>query len=45
MRETYSTDYIYIFRAYITLKDGTRIYARQRGKRAFCFAVPVKHVE
>ncbi len=25
----------YIYRAYITLKDGTRIYARQYGKKAF----------
>ena len=25
----------YIFRAWITLKDGTRIYAKNYGKRAF----------
>lgn len=25
----------YIFRVYITLKDGTRIYARNYGKKAF----------
>lgn len=25
----------YIFRAYITLKDGTRIYAKNYGKKAF----------
>ncbi len=25
----------YIYRAYITLKDGTRIYARSYGKKAF----------
>ena len=25
----------YIFRAYFTLKDGTRIYARNYGKKAF----------
>ncbi len=43
MNETQSVDYVYIFRAYITLKDGTRIYARQRGKRAFRIAVPVEH--
>ena len=43
MSETKSMDYVYIFRAYITLKDGTRIYARQRGKRAFRIAVPVEH--
>ena len=29
----------YIFRAYITLKDGTRLYARNYGKRAFCIFV------
>ena len=26
---------MYIFTAYITLKDGSRIYARDYGKRAF----------
>lgn len=26
---------MYIYTAYITLKDGTRIYARDYGKRAF----------
>ncbi len=26
-----------IFSPYITLKDGTRIYAKDYGKRAFCF--------
>ena len=25
----------YIYRAYITCKDGTRVYARTYGKRAF----------
>lgn len=37
-----SPEVIYIFRAYITLKDGTRLYARQRGKKAFRIAVPVE---
>lgn len=37
-----STDFVYIFRAFITLKDGTRLYARQRGKKAFRIAVPVE---
>lgn len=36
------SDFVYIFRAYITLKDGTRLYARQRGKKAFRIAVPVE---
>ena len=27
--------YTYIFVKYVTLKDGTRIYASQYGKRAF----------
>ncbi|MBQ7884013.1 MAG: hypothetical protein IJ320_06645 [Phascolarctobacterium sp.] len=26
-----------IFTAYITLKDGRRLYAHQVGKKAFCF--------
>ena len=26
-----------VFSAYITLKDGRRIYAKQYGKKAFCF--------
>jgi hypothetical protein len=26
---------MYIFRAWITTKDGTRIYAKDHGKRAF----------
>ena len=29
----------FIFRAFITLKNGTRIYARQYGKKAFCIPV------
>lgn len=28
-----------VFAAYITLKNGRRIYARQYGKKAFCFWV------
>ena len=28
-----------ICRTWITLKDGTRLYARDRGLRAFCFEV------
>lgn len=27
--------YVYVFTAYITRKDGSRIYASQYGKRAF----------
>ena len=42
MEKDKSSDYIYIFRASITLKDGTRLYARQRGKKAFRIAVPVE---
>ncbi len=40
-----TSGFVYIFRAFITLKDGTRLYARQRGKRAFRIAVPVEHQE
>ena len=43
MKKEISSDVVYIFRAYITLKDGTRLYARQRGKKAFRIAVPVEH--
>lgn len=32
----------YIYRAFITLKNGKRIYARQYGKKAFCFPVKRK---
>ena len=42
MEKDKSSDYIYIFRAFITLKDGMRLYARQRGKKAFRIAVPVE---
>lgn len=28
-----------VYVAYITLKNGTRIYARQYGKKAFCLLV------
>ncbi len=35
MEKEKSSDYIYIFRAFITLKDGTCLYARQRGKKRF----------
>ncbi len=34
MEKTYDCGY-YIFTKFITLKDGTRIYAEQYGKRAF----------
>lgn len=32
----------YIFRAYRTLPNGVRIYARRYGKKAFRFAVPTE---
>ena len=32
----YSQDEL-VFTAYITLKNGQRLYARQRGKKVFCF--------
>lgn len=34
------SDVNYIFTAFITLKNGKRIYAQQYGKKAFC--IPVK---
>lgn len=45
MDKNKTSSFVYIFRAFITLKDGTRLYARQRGKRAFRIAVPVEHQE
>ena len=36
------SDYVYIIRAFIALKDGTHLYARQRGKRGSRIAVPVE---
>ena len=33
--------YQLVFRPWITLKNGTRLYARQIGKRAFPLVVPV----
>lgn len=32
----YSQDEL-VFTAYITLKNGQHLYARQRGKKVFCF--------
>ena len=37
-----TTEYVLVFRPYITLRDGRRLYARERGKRAFAFWVPRK---
>lgn len=34
--------YMYIFTRYITLRNGTRIYASSFGKRAFRILVPAK---
>ncbi len=34
--------HILVFVAWITRKDGTRLYARQVGKRAFPLIVPAK---
>lgn len=31
------TEYDLVYTPYITLKDGRRIFARQYGKKAFCF--------
>ena len=33
--------YQLVFRPWITLKNGTKLYARQIGKRAFQLVVPV----
>ncbi len=39
MKKDTSSGVTFIYRAYITLKDGTRLYAHQRGKKAFRIAV------
>lgn len=31
--------YMWVYSAYITLKDGTRVYAKEHGKKCFCFWV------
>lgn len=33
----------FVYSAYITLKNGRRIYARQYGKKAFCFPAKKDH--
>ena len=35
-------EFVLVFRPYITLRDGRRLYAREKGKRAFAFWVPRK---
>ena len=32
MDKNKTSDYVYIFRAFFTFKDGTHLYARQRSK-------------
>lgn len=39
MRNPHNDAVEYIYSAYITLKNGQRIYAWQRGKKAFRFPV------
>ena len=39
MRNSYDDAVEYIYTAYITLKNGKRIYARQYGLKAFCIPV------
>lgn len=41
MRETHNDAVEYIYTAFITLKNGKRIYASQYGLKAFC--IPVKN--
>lgn len=42
MKNSHDDAVVYIYRAYITLKNGKRIYAWQRGKKAFYFPVKQK---
>ena len=37
------TEYVLVFRPYITLRDGRRLYASEKGIRAFAFWVPQNH--
>ena len=39
MRETHNDAVEYIYTAFITLKNGKRIYASQYGLKAFCIPV------
>ncbi len=39
MAKDRKSDVVYIFTAFITLKNGRRIYASQYGKKAFCIPV------
>lgn len=41
MRKTHNDAVEYIYTAFITLKNGKRIYASQYGLKAFC--IPVKN--
>lgn len=45
MKDTFFSKNSYIFRPYITLKNGTRIYAKYYGKRAFRIDVRDEHNE
>lgn len=40
MSENIRPGYKLICRAWITLKNGKRLYAHQKGLKAFCFWVP-----
>lgn len=33
-------DYVLVCRPYITLRNGTRLYAHEVGKKAFCWWAP-----
>ena len=36
---------VLVFSAYITLRNGRRLYARDLGKKAFCFLGPAKKAD
>lgn len=42
MSRTHNDTAEYIYTAFITLKNGKRIYARQYGLKAFCIPVKIR---
>ena len=43
MDKSHDDDVVYIYTAFITLKNGKRIYAKQHGKKAFRIKIRRKH--
>lgn len=43
-KDSSSEEMVVICRPYITLRNGKRLYAAQKGLKAFCFEVPASKV-